>query len=140
MYGAWNPENVPFLVELHHSRASGELQCDAVGSLDRVGMTRLTGTEVIPELKPGAMLEGWALTCGRTPAQLLVLIDGIVIGATSDFLPRADINEVTHVTSPSGWQVLANVQGVTPVSACFNSQFASSQEVISALFVNDVST
>jgi hypothetical protein len=114
MDGAWNPRNVPFFVELRHSRVRGELQCGAVGSLDRVGLTQLTGTEVVPELKSGAALEGWALTCGRTPAQLLVLIDGLVIGATSDFLPRADVNEVMHATSPSGWRVFANTRGVAP--------------------------
>ena len=114
MRAAWNPRNVPFLTELRHPRAPGELQCDAVGSIDRVGPTLLPGTGEVPDLESGAVLEGWALTCGRTPAQLLVLIDGIVIGSTTDFLPRADVNEVMHTTSPSGWRVSANTLGVSP--------------------------
>lgn len=114
MRAAWNPHNVPFLTELRHPRARGELQCDAGGSIDRVGPTLLHGTGEVPDLEPGAVLEGWALTCGRTPAQLLVLIDGVVIGSTMDFLPRVDVNEVMHTISPSGWRVSANTRGVSP--------------------------
>jgi hypothetical protein len=114
MEGAWNPGNVPFLTELRHPPARGELLYDARGSLDRVGPTLLHSIEEVPKLEPGAVLEGWALTGGRTPAQLLVLIDGIVIGSTADFLPRVDVNEAMHTTSPSGWRVSANMWGVSP--------------------------
>jgi len=112
MRAAWNPRNVPFLTELRHPRARGGLQCDARGSINRVGQTTLQETVEVPDLKAGAVLEGWTLACGRTPAQLLVLIDGVVVGSTTDFLPRADVNEVMHTNSPSGWRVVANTQGV----------------------------
>ena len=59
----------------------------------------------VVELKPGAVIEGWALTCERTPAQALVLIDGMVIGATQDFTPRPDVDRALHTASPSGWRV-----------------------------------
>ena len=111
MRAAWNPRNAPFLTELRHPRARGGLQCDAVGSIDRVGQTQLPGTGEVPDLETGAVLEGWALACGRTPAQLFVLIDGIVIGSTTDFLPRADVNEVMHTNSPSGWRVVCQHAG-----------------------------
>lgn len=114
MRAAWNPGNAPFLTELRHPRARGGLQCDASGSIDRVGQTTLQGTGEVPALETGAVLEGWALACGHTPAQLLVLIDGVVIGSTTDFPPRADVNEVMHTISPSGWRVFANTQGVSP--------------------------
>jgi hypothetical protein len=114
MRAAWNPRNVPFLTELGHPRARGELQCDASGSIDLVGPTLLPSTGMLPDLEPGAVLEGWALACGRSPAQLLVLIDGVVIGSTTDFLPRGDVNEVMHTTSPSGWRVSVNTLGVSP--------------------------
>jgi len=114
MRAAWDPGNVPFLVELRHARARGELQCDAIGSIDRVGSTVLHGSGDVPKLEPGAALEGWALTCGRTPAQLFVLIEGVVIGSTTDFLPRADVNEVMHTMSPASWRVTANTLGVSP--------------------------
>jgi hypothetical protein len=114
MRGAWNPRNVPFLTELRHPPARAELLYDARGSLDRVGPTLLHRIEEVPTLEPGAVLEGWALTGGRTPAQLLVLIDGIVIGSTMDFLPRVDVNAAMGTTSPSGWRVFANMWGVSP--------------------------
>ncbi len=114
MDGAWNPRNVPFITELRHSPAGGELQCGAASSIDRVGPTVLPGSAVIPDLETGALLEGWALTCGRTPAQVLVLIDGVVIGSTVEFLTRVDVNEGMHTTSPSGWHVSANMRGVSP--------------------------
>jgi hypothetical protein len=44
----------------------------------------------------------------------LVLIDGVVIGSTLDFLPRVDINEAMHTISPSGWRMSANTLGVSP--------------------------
>ncbi|MDT5124097.1 MAG: hypothetical protein QOC96_3579, partial [Acidobacteriota bacterium] len=113
MRAAWNPRNVPFLLELRHPRPRVSLQCAAVGSIDRVEPTQLHGTGEVPDLKPGAVLEGWALACGRSPAQLFVLIDGVVIGSTKDFLPRADVNEAMHTTSPSGWRVSADTQGLS---------------------------
>ena len=67
MRGAWNHRNIPFLTELRHPRPRGNLQCDAVGSIDRVGTTLLHDSGKVPELEPGAVLEGWAHACGRTP-------------------------------------------------------------------------
>jgi hypothetical protein len=112
MQSAWNPRNVPFLTELRHPRAAGELQCDAASSIDRVGPKLSPGTAEVPVLEMGAPIEGWVLTCGRTPAELFLLIDGIVIGSTLKFLPRGDVNKVMHTSSPSGWAVLANTLGV----------------------------
>ena len=114
MLAAWDPGNVPFLTELRHPPARGELQCDTRSSIDRVGPTLRPGTKEVPVLEPGALLEGWGLTCGRTPTQLVVLIDGIVIGSTMDFLPRVDVNEVMRTSAPSGWRVNANLWGVPP--------------------------
>jgi hypothetical protein len=113
MRAAWNPGNAPLLAELRHPRARGGLQCDAIGSINRVGQTSLQGTKEVPNLAAGMVLEGWALACGRTPAQLFVLIDGVVVGSTTDFLPRADVNEVMHTISPSGWRVVADTRGVS---------------------------
>ena len=114
MQAAWNPSNVPFFVELRHSRAPGDLRCDATGSIDRVGLTVLHGNGDVPNLESGSALEGWALTCGRKPAELLMLIDGVLIGSTKDFLPRADVNDAMRINSPSGWRLTANTLGVSP--------------------------
>src|SRR5437868_5907659 len=114
MSGAWDPGNVPFLTELRHPRARGEILCDARGSIDRVGPTLLPGIGDVPVLEDGEMIEGWTLTCGRTPTQLLMLIDGILIGSTQAFLSRDDVNKAMHTLSPSGWRVSANTRGVSP--------------------------
>lgn len=113
MSAAWDPGNVPFLTELRHPLARGELQCDATGWIDSVGPKLNPGATDVPDLASGEMIEGWALTCGRTPAQLLVLIDGVVIGSTTDFTPRGDVNQVMHTTSASGWRMSANTLGVS---------------------------
>jgi len=111
---AWDPHNVPFFVELAHPPARGELQCDAIGTIDRVGPTVLSAVGMLPQLEPGAAIEGWALACGRAPAQLVVLMDGVVVGSTANFLPRPDVDEAMHTRAPSGWQVSANLWGVPP--------------------------
>ena len=113
MRGAWNPRSVPFLLELRHPRPRGVLQCDASASIDRVGPTQLSGSRDVPELKPGALIEGSALACGRPPALLMVLIDGIVIGSTNIFLPRGSGNEALTTISYSGWRVFADTRGVS---------------------------
>jgi hypothetical protein len=112
MRAAWNPRNLPFLIELRHPRPRGTLLCDASAAIDRVGPTQLHGAADLPVLASSSVLEGWALTCGRTPAELFVLIDGVVIGSTRDFLPRVDVEQSQR--SPVGWRVSANTQGVSP--------------------------
>jgi hypothetical protein len=114
MSAAWNPRNVPFLTELRHPRPGGDLLCDASGAIDRVGQTLLHGAGDLPVLESGATLEGWALTCRHAPAKLLVLIDGVMIGSTQDFLPRLDLEQPQRTISPLGWRVSANTQGVSP--------------------------
>ncbi len=114
MRSAWNFYNVPFLTELNNPLVRGRLQCRALGTINRLGETVLPGNGEVPRLETGAVLEGWALACGNRPSELLALIDGIEVGSTTDFLPRADVDEVMHTKSPSGWQVIANTRGVSP--------------------------
>lgn len=114
MRAAWNPYNTPFLIELCHLPALGGLHHNARGSIDRVGSTQLPGSGKPPALDNGTLLEGWALINGRTPAEVLLLIDGIVIGSTRDFSPLTNVNEAMPTTSPSSWRVSANTLGVSP--------------------------
>jgi hypothetical protein len=107
MSGAWNPRYAPFRTELHHPPAVRELLCDASGSIDRVGPTLLQSAEDLPVLESGMALEGKALSCGRAPAQLLALIDGLVIGSTREFLTGVYGDQL-------GWRVTANTLGVSP--------------------------
>lgn len=114
MRAAWNPRNIPFLVELRHPPAGGELQCDAIGTIDRVGDDRLPLAGALPTLKPGATLAGWALACGRTPAQLKVLVDGVVVGSTRHFLSRPGVDKAMHTDARAGWRMSARLWGVPP--------------------------
>lgn len=114
MSGAWDPRNLPFLVELRHAPAAGELLCDATGTVDKIGPTRLPADTALPPLEPGALLEGWALACARSPAQLLVLVNGVVVGTTTQFLPRADVDAALGTSAASGWKIAANLWGVAP--------------------------
>jgi hypothetical protein len=110
--GAWNFGNVPFLSELRHPHAPAELLHDTAGSIDRIGSTLSPRAGEVPQLETGAALEGWTLVDKRVPAQMFLLINGIVVGSAENFLPREDVNKVWPGASPSGWSVSANVQGV----------------------------
>lgn len=114
MRGAWNWRNVPFITELNHAPARGELLCDAMGSIDRVGQTLNPTGDALPELRPDTLLEGWSLACARSPAQIALLVDGIIIGTTSEFLPRPDVDAAMHTNAPAGWRITANLLGVAP--------------------------
>lgn len=114
MAGAWNWGNIPFVTELQHPPAPGELLCDARGTIDRIGQTRLPSAATLPELDATAVLEGWALACRRSPAQVLLLVDGFVVGSTTELLPRPDVDDAMQTRAASGWRVSANLWGVAP--------------------------
>jgi hypothetical protein len=112
MQGAWNFGNVPFLSELRHPLAAAELLHDTAGSIDRIGSTLNPRASDVPQLETGAALEGWTLVGKRSPAQMFLLINGIVVGSTQNFLPRENVDKVWAGASPSGWRVSANLQGI----------------------------
>ncbi len=114
MRGAWDLGNLPFVTELRQPRARAELLCDAMGTIDVIGSTRLPTDGVMPVLEPGTVLEGWAMACARTPAQVLLLVNGMVVGTTTDFLPRPDVDEAIGTRTPTGWRITANLWGVAP--------------------------
>jgi hypothetical protein len=114
MRGAWDVRNIPFLAELRHAHAPGELQCGTLGSLDQIGDTLLPSGDGLPELASGATIAGWMLVCERSPAQVRLLVDGIVVGSTSAFFARADVARTIGIEAPSGWRIAARVSGVTP--------------------------
>ena len=111
---AWKPANTPFLVELQHAPATAALRCGARGFIERIGPAVLRDDGAVSDLTPGTRLEGWAMTCGRTPAQVLLLVDGVVVGSTTTFTPRPDVDKTLGTSSPSGWRVDADTLGVTP--------------------------
>jgi hypothetical protein len=114
MEAAWKPANTPFLVELRHGPATADLRCGAGGHAERIGNKILTGDGSTSSLTQGAAIEGWALTCNRSPAQIIALVDGVVVGATTQFTPRPDVNRAFGTTAPPGWHLDANLNGVAP--------------------------
>jgi hypothetical protein len=113
MSSAWNPSYTPFIYELKHPPATLELLCNARGSID-VPPAPVASGGAVPELRLGAPIEGWALACGHTASQVILLIDGRVIGESQQFFVRPDVDRTLHVDSPSGWSVVADTSEVTP--------------------------
>ncbi len=114
MRAAWDFKNLPFLLELRHPPARGELQCNTATGIDSIGGARPNPAGPTPLLAPGSVIKGWALGCGRTPAELLLLIDGVIIGSTQHFTPRPDVSLTMQTKSASGWSVAVNTHGVSP--------------------------
>jgi len=114
MRGAWDWSNIPFVTELQHAPAPAELLCNADATIDRIGETQVASATGLPTLAPGTTLEGWALACARSPAQIALLIDGVVIGSSSAFLPRPDVDAALRISAASGWRIAANLWGVPP--------------------------
>jgi len=110
----WSFGNIPFVAELRHPLAPAELWHNAAGSIDRIGSKLNPRATDVPDLANGAPLEGWTLVDKRSPAQVLLLIDGIVVGWTGQFLIREDVTQGWPGASPSGWSLRANLQGVPP--------------------------
>lgn len=114
MSALWKPANTPFLVELQHRPAGRELQCMARGAIERVGDATVAGNGEPLALEQGAVLSGWALACRRTPAQVALLIDGVIAGETVSFTPRPDVDRVFGSSTPPGWSLNADVRGLRP--------------------------
>jgi hypothetical protein len=111
MSAAWDPSNTPFIQELSHRPASSELLCNARGSIDRPPPVT-AGAAAAPELNEGAAVQGWALACGHSPAQVILLIDGRVIGESTQFFVRPDVDRALHINADTGWSVTADTTGV----------------------------
>lgn len=114
MRAAWDFSNLPFLIELRHPLPRGELQCNTPNAIDRIGATMHPELSGAALLLPDSRIEGWALACGRTPNEVFLLIDGIVIGSAHAFIARPDIDLAMHTNSPCGWSIAANTRGVRP--------------------------
>jgi hypothetical protein len=113
---AWQVANAPFVVELNYPPQRGDLACSARGYLDRIGPAPPAQPgAVAPVMVRGAKLQGWALACGRTPAEVLLLADGLIVGQTRQFAPaRPDVAAAMGTTAPSTWSVEADTRGLAP--------------------------
>ncbi len=116
MRRAWQVANAPVAAELRHPRPRGDLACSARGHLDFVGAAPASEPGGRPlVVAPGTSLRGWALACGKTPAYVLLLADGLIIGQTSRFAPaRPDVAAAMQTTARSTWRIAADTRGLPP--------------------------
>jgi len=112
MKAAWDLRNAPFVAELRHARAPGDLALEVRGYFDSVS----AGGREVDAVTPGQdiVVAGWALAGGQAPRRVLVLLDGQPAGATSSFLGRPDVNSTLHQASPSGWRIRVATGALAP--------------------------
>jgi hypothetical protein len=125
MKAAWDLRNAPFLAELRHPRAPGDLALDVRGSLDSMS----AGGREVDAVTAGdeVLLAGWALADDRAPWRVLVLLDGEPAGATRSFFDRPDASRALHQASPLGWRIAIGTGALAPgrhllAAAAQNSQ------------------
>ena len=113
---AWRVANAPFVTALRHPRQRGDLACSARGHLDLIGSVPSAPAGAAPALiAAGTSLQGWALACGRSPAELLLLADGLILGQTRRFAPaRPDVAATMRSSAPSSWRIEADTRGLAP--------------------------
>jgi len=100
---AWDPRNTPFLVELQHPRPPADLTVEVRGSLDIAKTTEGQGLSAASG-KP-ITVEGWTLADGRTPWEVVVMLDGQGVASTGEFFVRPDVNKTLGVAGASGWRM-----------------------------------
>jgi hypothetical protein len=112
MKAAWDLRNAPFIAELRHARAPGDLALEVRGYLDSVS----AGGREVDAVTPGQeiLVAGWALADDHAPRQVVVLLDGEQAGATSSFLGRPDVSSTLHQASPSGWSITVATGALAP--------------------------
>lgn len=68
------------------------------------------------------VIAGWALTGTHTPAEVMVSVDGQVVGRTERFFERPDVAQQIGVAAPSGWRVTIPVESLAPGSHLVSAQ------------------
>jgi hypothetical protein len=112
MRAAWDPRNAPFIAELRHARAPAELAIEWRGYVDSVTMRESAGGEIAAGTEIDVV--GWAITAGRSPSEVIVLLDGLPGASTASFSTRPDVASALGYASPSGWQVAVPTHELTP--------------------------
>ncbi|MGH9442048.1 MAG: hypothetical protein ACRD16_07210, partial [Thermoanaerobaculia bacterium] len=112
MRAAWDLRNAPFLAELRHPRAAGDLALGVQGRLERVS----SGGRDVQAVTAGEdlLLEGRALTNGRSPRRVVVLLDGQAAGSTTDFFEQFEAGRAPQSTRPANWRVAVTTRGLPP--------------------------
>jgi hypothetical protein len=108
MRAAWDVRNASFIAELKHPRAPADLVVDVRGNIDAITV-RETAERVVE-----VQVEGWTLTNGRSPADVIVAVDGRPMAGTSKFFERPDVVRALANTSRSGWSVTFPARELAP--------------------------
>jgi len=109
---AWDLRNTPFIAELRHARAPGDLALDVRGYLDSVS----AGGREVDAVTAGQeiVIAGWALADDGPPWGVVVLLDGKPAGMTRNFLGRPDIRSALHEAGPCGWRIAIGTANLAP--------------------------
>jgi hypothetical protein len=110
MQALWDVRNAPFVAELRHRPARGDLwgtepRCDAAGV--EGGLDVLAGRPAARDVPSRAEMraEGWTLIGRRSPFEVAVTVDGRTVGTTARFFTRPDVVSALGATSPAGWTI-----------------------------------
>ena len=102
MKAAWRLENAPFLAELRHARSVMDLSTRVQGHLDIAVADE--GVDLGAASGHAMIVEGWTLTNGSQPFEVIVMLDGELLAGTSDFFTRPDVSKTLGSTSAAGWR------------------------------------
>ncbi|HTS03704.1 MAG TPA: hypothetical protein VMN04_14375, partial [Thermoanaerobaculia bacterium] len=128
---AWSFANAPFVSELMHRRAPGDLFVGVQGSVDGILQSGLPVATVSPDAPAAAA--GWTLTGRTTPFSVAVFVDGRPVAETRTFGARPDVAAATGTASPAGW-LLPLPTGLAPREHVVATQ-ARAAEYGESLFV-----
>lgn len=106
MRAAWQWRNGPILRSLERGIAPAELATEVQGNFDAISGDGVAGQPMFAE--------GWALAGDATPWKLTVIVDGGASKETQTFFDRPDVREALHVSSPAGWRVAIDTNGLAP--------------------------
>jgi hypothetical protein len=112
MQAAWDLRNAPFVAELRHARAPGDLALGTRGFIDRMSVAGRDETTV--RAGEELLLEGWALAGDHSPWSVVVLLDGEPAGWTSTFDDRPDVRKTLGQASPAGWRIAIRTAALAP--------------------------
>src|SRR6202158_44248 len=112
MKAAWDLRNTPFIAELRHPRAPGDLALSVRGNLDSVS----AGGREVESVTAGdkLLLTGWPLTGDRSPRQVIVLLNDQLAGSTTSFFDRPDVRSALGQASPAGCRIPIRTAGLAP--------------------------
>ena len=110
MRAAWDIRNASFIAELRHAPVSPDLVVNLRGYIDLVTVRDEGGDKAERQVE----VQGWALTNSRSPAEVVVAMDGRMTVGTNSFFDRPDVARALGETSRSGWAVAFPAPDLAP--------------------------